>query len=207
MGLGIALTVKSTLGTSPISSVPWVLSMIAPLSFGQWTVLFNLTFIALQVLLLGKKFPPVQYLQILVTAFFGFFIDLGMLIFAGVHPQSYPEKLAVLAAGTILLAVGVYVQISAHALYNSGEGLVRAFSIRFKLRFGTMKVLFDCTLVVMASILSLATFHNVRGIREGTLVSAISVGLIANLLARLLHRIDCTHRVLNYLAEETGAEA
>jgi len=202
MGLGIALTAKSTLGTSPISSVPWVLAMIFPLSFGQWTFLFNLTFVGLQILLLGKKFPPLQYLQFLVTAFFGFFIDLGMKLFASVHPATYADKLLILAIGTLLLAIGVYVQVSAHALYNSGEGLVRAFSIHFKLRFGTMKILFDTTLVACASILSFATFHQVRGIREGTLVSALSVGLIANFLARQLHRIRITSRYLHWLAED-----
>ena len=49
---GIALVVKSLLGTSPISSVPYVLSLVFPYSLGEMTFLINMVFLLAQVLIL-----------------------------------------------------------------------------------------------------------------------------------------------------------
>lgn len=55
--LGIALTTRANLGTSPITSVPYVLSIRFPLSLGMFTLFFSLLLIAIQLIILGKRFP------------------------------------------------------------------------------------------------------------------------------------------------------
>ena len=57
---GVALITKAALGTSPISSLPYVLSLRFPVTLGQFTFLMNMLFILAQVLLLRKDFRPVQ---------------------------------------------------------------------------------------------------------------------------------------------------
>lgn len=64
---GIAFITKASLGTSPISSVPYVLSFRFPLSFGGFTFLLNMLFILGEVVLLRRQFRPYQYLQIVVN--------------------------------------------------------------------------------------------------------------------------------------------
>ena len=43
--LGIAFITKAALGTSPITSVTYVLSMFTPFTIGQWTIMLNLSLI------------------------------------------------------------------------------------------------------------------------------------------------------------------
>lgn len=56
---GIALVVKSLLGTSPISSLPYVLSLILPFTFGQTTFAVNMLFVVFELLMLRRNFPAV----------------------------------------------------------------------------------------------------------------------------------------------------
>lgn len=68
---GIAFITKSSLGTSQISSLPYVLSLRFPLSFGGFTFLMNTVFILIQIAIQRRNFPPVQLLQIAANVLFG----------------------------------------------------------------------------------------------------------------------------------------
>lgn len=182
MGLGVDLTTKSNLGTSPISSVPYVLSMILPLTFGENTFLLSLLFILIEIFILRKDFPKEQYFQVLVGPIFGFFIDFGMRIFAFVNSRFYAEKIVVLLLGCILIALGVYLQVVASVIINPGEGLVKTIANKTGQEFGTIKVMLDCTLVLIATVISLFAFKTIRGLREGTIISAILVGSITKII-------------------------
>lgn len=189
MGLGIALTAKSDLGTSPISSIPYVCSVIFPWTFGQFTVAYNVLFFLIEYLLLRKDFSRFQFLQLLICPFFGFFTDLGMHVFAAVAPSLYLAKIGVLLAGTVILAFGIYLQVTANVLINPGEGLVKAISFRTKIPFGNIKVAFDSTLAIIACAISFTALAYIVGIREGTVINALLVGLIVKKFHWLAHFI------------------
>lgn len=200
MGLGVSLTTKSNLGTSPISSLPYVLSMIFPVSLGQFTFLLSIFFILVQVALLGKRFPGKQYLQILVGAVFGLFVDLGMALAAPVHPRAYLGKLAVLLMGCVVLALGVYLQVVANVIINPGEGVVRTLARTTGVRFGTVKIMFDATLLGSAVLISCSVFGTVRGVREGAVITALLVGCIVNGFSTLARHNSLTSHWLDCLA-------
>ena len=75
---GIAFITKAALGTSPISSLPYVLSLYFPLSLGEFTFIMNVLFIAAQFALLGRRINPVQLLQMAVNLLFSAAIDVSM---------------------------------------------------------------------------------------------------------------------------------
>ena len=86
---GVAFITKGALGTSQISSISYVMSLqFTNVSFGTWTFLLNMIFIALQILLLKKDFKPVELLQVVANLLFSWFIDLGMLLFGFLNPVS-----------------------------------------------------------------------------------------------------------------------
>ena len=178
MGLGISLVTRSTLGTSPISSVPYVLSLALPVTFGEFTFAITLLFFIAEVAIIGRTFPRLQYFQIIVALFLGTFVDAGMFLSAGVNPGIYPEQIAVVLLGSVVLALGIFLQITANVILNPGEGLVRAIAEKTHRRFGIVKVCFDSTLVLSAAVISLVAFGSIRGLREGTVISAILVGYI-----------------------------
>ena len=201
MGLGVSLTTKSDLGTSPISAVPYVLSLICRLSFGEFTFFLSIVFLLIQVAVLRNDFARVQYLQILVGLVFGVFVDVAMFLSSSVHPRTYMEKILVLLLGNAVLALGVYLQVLAKVIINPGEGVVRAIAKKTGFRFGDVKVIFDSTLLTSAIVISTLAFRSVKGIREGSIISAFLVGSFTNAFAHFATRIDVTNRCLEYLAD------
>lgn len=190
---GIALVVKSLLGTSPISSLPYVLSLISPFTFGQTTFAVNMVFVVFELLMLRRDFPAVFWLQIPVTILFGFCIDFFMALFA-IVPEAYALKLLLCLLGTALVAGrGI-----ADVLMLAGEGAVYVFARKTGIDFGKVKVGNDISLVAIAAIVSVLTLGTIEGIREGTLVSALLTGIIARFYLRHLSRIDAHGRI--YLA-------
>jgi len=191
MGLGISLVTKSDLGTSSISSIPYVLSIIYPLSFGAFTFISNVTFVLLQILILRKDFPKNQYLQLIVGPFLGLFIDLGMFLFKWISPTYYLTKLLILLIGSIVLAFGIFLQLTADVITNPGEGIVKAIAIKTGKDFGNVKVVFDSILVLIAGIFSFIAKGSILGIREGTLITAIIVGPIIKGFRKLCDSVKC----------------
>lgn len=185
-GLGVALTTRAGLGTSPISSLPYVFTFLTPLTFGAATFAVNLLFVLAQALLLGRAFPAVQYGQLGVVLLFGLFIDLGMWVGGLWVPTAYWGRVAEVLLGSVVLAAGIALQIHADLLFNPGEGLVKALCRVTRARFAWTKLGFDVSLVLLALALSLAALHTIRGLREGTLVAAFAVGLSLRWLVPLL---------------------
>ncbi|WP_236253579.1 YczE/YyaS/YitT family protein [Carnobacterium sp. CS13] len=185
MGLGIGLVTSSNLGTSSISSIPYVLSMIYPLSFGMFTFITNILFVISQKVILKEKFPKRQYMQLVVGPFFGLFIDLGMFLFVSIHPTTYLEQLSILLLGCTILAFGIFVQLAANVITNPGEGFVNAISIKWNKEFSNVKVISDLVLVLIAVLFSFIAFGTIRGIREGTILSVIVVGPMIKLFKRI----------------------
>lgn len=189
MGLGISLITKSSLGTPPISSMAYVLCLIFPVTFGVLTFLFSLIFLLIEIILLRKEFPKRQYLQVFVGFFLGLFVDLGMLISSPLHPDYYIGQILLLLSGCVVLALGIYLQVSANVIMNPGEGVVQIIAVKTRIRFGIIKIMFDSLLVSGAIFISLFFLGSFEGIREGTIISAGLVGYIIILISTVLNKV------------------
>lgn len=88
MTIGIALSCRADLGTSPISSVPWVMSMFLPWSIGEITIVLNLLFIIAQPILLRQIYWHELIGQLITLIFFGNGIDFSMYLLDWVAPTS-----------------------------------------------------------------------------------------------------------------------
>lgn len=123
-----------------------------------------------------------------------------------VHPQIYPASILVLLAGTIILGVGVYMEVLADEIMLPGESFVKAVVLRWKTDFGLTKVCFDASMSIIAAVLSFLFFASLQGVREGTVVTAVLVGAIARAIGRKLSFLPKKLFVLPHTeeAEETG---
>ncbi|NMM99988.1 hypothetical protein G1C96_0566 [Bifidobacterium sp. DSM 109958] len=182
---GIALITKSNLGTSPISSIAWVFALRFPqISFGVTTFVMNAAFVVMEILLLRRDFQPVQFLQLAVTFWFSATLDAGMALLAWFSPVSWWARGAGLLLGCVILALGICMEVAPGLIMVPGEGAVRALQIVTKARFGTLKVCFDVSLIVIAAALSFVFFGRLDGLGVGTVVAAAITGQIVNLLNR-----------------------
>ena len=188
LSLGIDLIVVSALGTTPISSVNYVLSLHLPLTFGVTSVLFNMVVIVLQFWLIrgrGTRTDRIEILlQIPFSLLFGLCIDLNMVWIGRIVPQSYLQCMALLIAGCLVQAVGIVLELKPNVAIMSAEGFVKYYCRRYNRDFGRVKVAFDVCLVMMAVVLSLLFAGHIEGVREGTLIAALSTGWLVNLLTR-----------------------
>lgn len=187
---GIALVVKSLLGTSPISSFPYVLSLTTGYTLGMLTFIVNMVMVAGQIALLRRDFDKIQLLQVPMTMIFAYSIDIFMDMYAWVQPESYVFKLIPLLIGTAGVSLGVALQGIANVLMLPGEGIVYAVSRRFEIDFAKVKTSNDVLLVTLAAIVSFASMGCIEGIREGTLISALLTGVIAKFFIRHLSIVD-----------------
>ena len=184
--LGVSLITKASLGTSPISSIPYVLSLSFPFTLGNFTIFFSIFLILLQLLILRKNFKLEHVLQIPVSIIFGYFIDLTMLLFAWVNPQVYIMKIIYLLIGCLILGFGVYMEVLADVVMLPGESFVRAIVLTWKTNFGTTKICFDVSMSAIAAILSFVFTGRLNGVREGTIIAALLVGFIARVAGKKL---------------------
>ena len=184
--LGVSLITKANLGTSPISSIPYVLSLNFPFTLGNFTIFFSIFLIVLQLIILRKNFKLEHILQIPVSIIFGYFIDLTMILFSWVNPEAYIMKIVYLLIGCLILGVGVYMEVLADVVMLPGESFVRAIVLTWKTNFGTTKICFDVSMSVIAAVLSFVFAGRLDGVREGTVIAALLVGFIARLIGKKL---------------------
>ena len=184
--LGVSLITKANLGTSPISSIPYVLSLNFPFTLGNFTIFFSIFLIVLQLIILRKNFKLEHILQIPVSIIFGYFIDLTMIFFSWVNPEAYIMKIVYLLIGCLILGVGVYMEVLADVVMLPGESFVRAIVLTWKTNFGTTKICFDVSMSVIAAVLSFIFAGSLAGVREGTVIAALLVGFIARLIGKKL---------------------
>lgn len=189
MAFGVAFSIKAGLGTSPISSLPYVLSCLIPFTVGTTTIMLHVTLILLQILLLRKRYELIQLMQLPVALVFGSLTDFAVWALDGISAGSYLEQWLLCAVGILLVGIGVSMEVTANVVTLAGEGMVLAVCKVFPVKFGNAKIGFDVTLVVIASVLSLVFLHTLEGVREGTVAAAILVGMTARQVNKPMKRL------------------
>lgn len=189
-GLGVSFIAKAGLGTSPITSIPYTLSLGFTPTVGMFTLVFNIFLVILQVILLRRNFQLQNLLQLPIIALFSFFIDLTMSLLGFMQPETYAMKVVSLIVGCLILGFGVFMEMVANVAMLPGEATVRAVSDVFSTDFGKTKIAFDSSMTVIAAILSFIMFRHLDGVREGTIVAAILVGFIARLFKKYIGGIE-----------------
>lgn len=204
---GIAFITKALLGTSPITSVNYVLSMFTPLTMGQWTIIVNLLFVAIEPLMMSRsqlRSDIRMYLiQIPITLCFGTFIDLSMTSLSWLNPATYPMQLLSMLAGCVILACGITLEVKADVAMVAGEFFVRVLARRIGGDFGYVKLGFDVGNVILACAFSMLFIGGIHGVREGTVAAALLVGPIVHFLTPFCRVLN---GVLGY-SKQTGGKA
>lgn len=190
LSLGVDFIVIASLGTTPISSINYVLSLNLPITLGTATLLFNFIVIALEFWLIRGKKNKKDILEILLqipfSVIFSLFIDLNMIWISDFEPLNYWQALTLLTIGIVLQSIGVVFELKPNVAIMSAEGFVKYYCRRYNKNFGKVKVYFDVVLVATATLLSLLFASKIDGVREGTLIAALSTGFLVNYISRYI---------------------
>ena len=204
MTLGVALCVRSNLGSGVISSLPMSFSIageagIVPgLTIGCYTYIMNFILVGAQIAVLRRRFEPIQLFQLLVGFVFGFFLDLNMLLTSYLSTyQSLPAQIIAQLAGATVLGCAVAVEIRCGSITMPGEGIQVAIARVTGKPFPIVKMMVDTTLVILA-VISGYCFFGVwpwTVVGPGTLFAMFYVGYVVKLVNPHLGWFD---RMLDY---------
>ena len=126
MSFGVAFSIKGGLGTSPISSLPYVVSLLTPLTVGTATICLHCILILLQILILRKNYDPIQLMQLPVAIIFGYLTDFAVWAIQGIGVSSYLNQWIYCIIGILLVGTGVSFEFTAGVVTVAGEGFVLA---------------------------------------------------------------------------------
>lgn len=179
MTLGIAMSVKSDLGVSPVSSIPYTITCIFGLEMGKATILFHVALVLLQIVILRRAFKCRSLLQLVVGVVFGYFTTFCNYLFTFLPtPDSLPVRLALMLGSIPVLAIGIFFYLPANIMPLAGEGVMKAVSDTTGIVFSKVKVAFDSLMVVLSLACCLIALHSPSSVGMGTVVAALLVGTV-----------------------------
>ena len=186
LAFGVAFSVNSNLGVSPVNSLPYVISRIVNVQMGTCVTAVFCFYILLQILILGRKFNPVNLLQIVFSTIFGYFVDFAKMVLGDFTIPTYFGQLTMLAIAIPLIAVGIALYMDAQLVPMPMEGLSSCLADKFGVSFPNMKTIVDCLVVGIGLVLCFVFLGKLDGLREGTIITAVVTGKVIALIKKPL---------------------
>lgn len=203
MTLGVAISVKSDLGVSPVSSIPYTMTCVWGIEMGKATIVFHAALVLVQVILLRRKFQLKNLLQIPVGVLFGYMTTFSNHLMTFLpDPGNIYIRLGMVVISTVLVAIGLFFYVPADIIPLAGEGVMLAISKVADKAFSTVKIAFDITMVVISLITCLILIHSLGSVGIGTVIAAVMVGMVLKLITKLFGEArDRRFRIGRYAAK------
>lgn len=185
MTAGIAFSVKSDLGVSPVSSIPYTMTCVWGIEMGKATILFHIGLVLLQILLLRKNFKAINLLQIIVGVIFGYFTTFcnwGAEFLPS--PENFGIRIAFALISVVLIAVGIFFYMPANVMPLAGEGAMMAVSKISGFKFHKVKIGFDISMVLLSLAVCALLLHSFGSVGIGTIIAAFLVGIVLGFVNR-----------------------
>lgn len=198
LAIGLTLNTKANLGVSPIISVPYSISQITGLNFGDLTFVVYAIFVVIQIIihirLKNHKRIVSDILQLPLSLIFTRLLN----IFSTYIPtaQNLGIRFIVLTLAIICTGVGAAMSLSMQLVPNPGDGIVQLLAEGFNKSVGLTKNLFDCFNLCITLCISIFIAHQIVGVGIGTVIAVFGVGRVIALF----------HHIFEYKIEELICE-
>ena len=194
MTAGVAMCVRSMLGSSVISVLPYVFEsagtkgLVPSLTIGQYTYVMNAILVIGQILVLRRRFEPVQLFQLLVGFVFGSLIDFNMALTCWLTPDTLLQKMVSQVAGCTILGLGIALEVRCGSVTMPGEGFPVAISRVSGVEFPKVKICVDTALVLLGIVACYFFFGAWQWyiVGVGTLFAMFYVGLVVRMAGKHL---------------------
>lgn len=186
MTIGIAISVKSNLGVSPVSSIPYTMTCIWGIEMGKATILFHIVLVLIQLIILRKNFKLIGLLQIPVGVVFGYFTTFcNYLVSFFPTPDNIVIRIIMVLISAAIVAIGIFLYLPADVIPLAGEGVMSAVSQVTKIEFSKVKMAFDITMVIISGASCLIFIQNLGSVGIGTVIAAFLVGFILGIINKV----------------------
>lgn len=179
MTIGVSLSVKSNLGVSPVSSIPYTVTCVWGIEMGKATILFHCVLVILQILILRRRFKIKNLLQIPVGIVFGYFTTFcNWCVSFLPSPENIAIRIVMVLISTVIVAIGITLYLPADIMPLAGEGTMQAVSDVTGIIFSKVKIGFDVSMVIISLVTCLIALRSMGSVGLGTIIAAFLVGFI-----------------------------
>ena len=188
--MGVAFSAKAGLGTSPVASIAYSVSLVSPLmSLGGWLNLLSVIQIAIQIIIMKGK---CNYIEIAIQAAlafaYGYLTDFSCWLIRNIAVTGYPMQFVFMLLGCVILAFGLWIQFKGGVAMLPAEAMNRAISRVTGKRYENIKIAFDVLYITVAAAISLVFLGELKGVREGSIIAALAVGSMIKVFNRLFDK-------------------
>lgn len=186
MTIGIAISVKSNLGVSPVSSIPYTMTCVWGIEMGKATILYHTILVLLQIVILRKDFKAGSLLQVAVGIVFGYFTTFCNYCVSYLpSTDNLAIRVLMMLISTVFIAFGIFLYLPADVMPLAGEGIMKAISDMAHIEFSRVKIAFDVSMVVISTVVCLVMIHGLGSVGVGTIIAALLVGTVLGVITKL----------------------
>lgn len=188
LALGATFSILAGIGVSPVTSLPYALALITPLSVGVTTILANFIFIILQAILLKEIRWKNFFIQLIIAVLFGSFMDLTIWLTKGLpDANSIVLIIIYLVLSLVIVGLGLLLYFTANLPTMPYDSLTHVIANTWKMKFSKAKITSDMLNVIISLIICLLFIQSFGAIGIGTFVAAYGIGKIVGIL---LHKLQ-----------------
>lgn len=175
--LGVAFSIKSGLGSAPVSTIPYAMYLIWSIEIGVATFIFHALAVIIEFILLRRDFNKKHFLQVFVGMLFGAFTSFSVGLVNFIPPaDNLGFALLMVVLSIFSIALGLFFYVPTNIIPLAIDGLTQAIAIVSNRPFSTAKVCLDITIVSIALILSYGFLGQWGSVGIGTILGALSIG-------------------------------
>lgn len=185
LAFGIAASVRSDLGSSPVASVPYMFNLLSGVELGYTTIIWQSLMVLLQFLILRREFELFTLLQLITGFLFGYCNKLALWALSLLPmPGGIVMRLLCTCCGFVVGGFGVWLYSSADVINMPTEGIVMVIAKKLGKPFHIIKILFDVCSVLFAAAGCLIGIRTLGSVGIGTVVIAVMLGTMVGVYER-----------------------
>lgn len=175
--LGVAFSIKSGLGSAPVSSIPYAMNLIWAIEIGVATFIFHTLLVLIELILLRRDFKKKHFFQVFVGVLFGAFTSFSVSLMYFIPPaNNFIIALIFSILSIFFIALGLFFYVPTNIIPLSVEGVTQAIAIVSNRPFHRIKIYFDVCVVLTALILSYGFLGEFGSVGIGTVLGALFIG-------------------------------
>lgn len=172
----VAFAIKAGLGVMPVDAAINTVADVLNVKVGTFSMLFHGTFFLVQMIMEGKNFRKIQFLQILYITLGGTVLNFFLYtVLKNLTFSLYPIRLIVTLAAFFISAFGVTLVLETQLIRIPMDGCVQMVADQVGTTMGKLRQKIDFALVVICVLLTVV-FKTQWTLREGTIIAALMFG-------------------------------
>lgn len=192
--LGVAFSIKSGLGSAPVSSIPYAMDLIWLVNIGVATFIFHAVLVLIEWILLRDDFKRKHFLQVFVGVLFGVFTSFSVSLMEFIPPaDTFLLSLLMSILSIFFIALGLFFYVPTNIIPLSVEGVTQAIAIVSNKPFPKVKVFIDITIVATALALSYGFLGQFGSVGFGTILGALFIGTTVKYIHKLNLHLTGNH--------------